>query len=63
MGRQVLYPPALAAALESLARVGTGTDAAPVTSPLWLADPRPAPPEPTADYADLETRVAVLREL
>ena len=64
--RLTRYPPGLANALESMSGVGVGVDAPAVTWPLWLADPRAATsaaPDALPDYrADLETRVAVLRE-
>lgn len=60
------YPPGLADALEMMSRVGVNTSAPQATWPLWLADPRAAgtrPPDELPGYrADLETRVAVLRE-
>lgn len=64
--RLTRYPPGLADALETMSAAGVRTAAPPATWPLWLADPRAA--ETVArndlpDYrADLETRVAVLRE-
>ena len=64
--RLTRYPPGLADALETMSRAGVRTDAPRVTWPLWLADPRAAEtqlPDDLPDYrADLETRVAVLRE-
>ncbi|MDE0134704.1 MAG: M48 family metalloprotease [Acidimicrobiaceae bacterium] len=64
--RLTRYPPGLADALETMSRVGVNTSAPQATWPLWLADPRAAgarPPDELPDYrADLETRVAVLRE-
>jgi len=64
--RLTRYPPGLANALETMSGAGVRTDAARVTWPLWLADPRAAgarQPDELPDYrADLETRVAVLRE-
>ena len=64
--RLTRYPPGLANALESMSEIGVGVDAPAVTWPLWLADPRaassPAPDELPDYRADLETRVAVLRE-
>lgn len=60
------YPPGLADALATMAGVGVDTPAPKATWPLWLADPRAADarqPDELPDYrADLETRVAVLRE-
>ena len=60
------YPPGLAGALETMSAVGVSTPAPKATWPLWLADPRAAgtrQPDELPDYrADLETRVAVLRE-
>ena len=60
------YPPGLADALETMSATGVRTDAPRVTWPLWLADPRADAAADAAglpDYrADLETRVAVLRE-
>lgn len=60
------YPPGLADALETMGPMGVSTPAPRVTWPLWLADPRAADslqPDELPDYrADLETRVAVLRE-
>ncbi|WP_428118849.1 hypothetical protein [Candidatus Poriferisodalis sp.] len=64
--RLTRYPPGLANALESMSGVGVGVDAPAVTWPLWLADPRAATsaaPDALPDCrADLEARVAVLRE-
>lgn len=64
--RLTRYPPGLADALESMAEVGVRADAPRVTWPLWLADPSSAEsrlPDALPGYrADLETRVAVLRE-
>lgn len=60
------YPPGLADALETVSGVGVSTPAPQATWPLWLADPRAdatVDPASLPDYrADLETRVAVLRE-
>ena len=60
------YPPGLADALATMSGVGVSSHAPKVTWPLWLADPRAADtqqPDELPDYrADLETRVAVLRE-
>ena len=60
------YPPGLADALDAMSGVGVSTPAPRVTWPLWLADQRAAEasePDELPDYrADLETRVAVLRE-
>lgn len=60
------YPPGLAAALDTMSAVGVSPPAPKVTWPLWLADPRAAEataPDELPDYrADLETRIAVLRE-
>ena len=60
------YPPGLADALETMSGVGVSTSAPKAAWPLWLADPRAADarqPDELPDYrADLETRVAVLRE-
>lgn len=65
--RLTRYPPGLAGALEAMSAEGVRTAAPRVTWPLWLADPRAdvaAAPDGLPDYrADLETRVAVLREL
>jgi len=64
--RLTRYPPGLADALEAMSATGVRTDAPRVTWPLWLADPRAdatVDPAGLPDYrADLETRVAVLRE-
>ncbi len=64
--RLTRYPPGLANALETMSSAGVRTDAPRVTWPLWLADPRAdatVAPDGLPDYrADLETRVAVLRE-
>ncbi|WP_419915173.1 hypothetical protein [Candidatus Poriferisodalis sp.] len=64
--RLTRYPPGLADALETMSAAGVRTDAPRVTWPLWLADPRAdssIAPDSLPDYrADLETRVAVLRE-
>ena len=64
--RLTRYPPGLADALETMSANGVRTDAPRVTWPLWLADPRAdaaVAPDSLPDYrADLETRVAVLRE-
>lgn len=64
--RLTRYPPGLASALGSMSRVGVDVAAPPATWPLWLADPRAASetaPDELPDYrADLDTRVAVLRE-
>ncbi len=64
--RLTRYPPGLADALETMSGAVVRTDAPRVTWPLWLADPRAAEtqlPDDLPDYrADLETRVAVLRE-
>ena len=64
--RLTRYPPGLANALETMSSAGVRSDAPRVTWPLWLADPRSAEtaaPDDLPDYrADLETRVAVLRE-
>lgn len=64
--RLTRYPPGLADALETMSATGVRTDAPRVTWPLWLADPRAdaaVEPDQLPDYrADLETRVAVLRE-
>lgn len=60
------YPPGLADALERMSGVGVSGPESKVTWPLWMADPRAADarqPHELPDYrADLETRVAVLRE-
>lgn len=60
------YPPGLADALEAMSGVGVSASTPQATWPLWLADPRAADarqPNELPDYrADLETRVAVLRE-
>ena len=65
--RLTRYPPGLASALETMSAEGVRTAAPRVTWPLWLADPRAgaaAAADGLPDYrADLETRVAVLREL
>ena len=68
--RLTRYPPGLAGALTTMSAAGVRTGAPRVTWPLWLADPRADVPDAAAapdglpDYrADLETRVAVLREL
>jgi hypothetical protein len=64
--RLTRYPPGLADALETMSAAGVRTDAPRVTWPLWLADPRADTTvdlDSLPDYrADLETRVAVLRE-
>ncbi len=64
--RLTRYPPGLADALETMSAAGVSTDAPRVTWPLWLVDPRAdaaVAPDSLPDYrADLETRVAVLRE-
>lgn len=67
--RLTRYPPGLADALETMSATGVRTDAPRVTWPLWLADPRAEAaggtpvPDSLPDYrADLETRVAILRE-
>lgn len=64
--RLTRYPPGLADALQTMSAAGVRTDAPRVTWPLWLADPRADAadaPGSLPDYrADLETRVAVLRE-
>ncbi len=64
--RLTRYPPGLADALETMSAAGMSTDAPRVTWPLWLVDPRAdaaVAPDSLPDYrADLETRVAVLRE-
>ena len=64
--RLTRYPPGLADALEKMSARGVRTDAPNVTRSLWLADPRAAETQlhdALPDYrADLETRVAVLRE-
>ncbi len=60
------YPPGLADALDAMSGAGVRTPAPKATWPLWSADPRAAEasePDDLPDYrADLETRVAVLRE-
>ena len=65
--RLTRYPPGLASALEAMSAEGVRTAAPRVTWPLWLADPRAdagAAPDALPDHrADIETRVAVLREL
>ena len=67
--RLTRYPPGLANALESMSQIGVSMSASQVTWPLWLADPRSDDVGQNRqhtglpDYrADLETRVAVLRE-
>lgn len=60
------YPPGLADALETMSDAGVSAPASKATWPLWLADPRAveiSASDGLPDYrADLETRVAVLRE-
>ncbi len=65
--RLTRYPPGLASGLVAMSASGVDTGAPAVTWPLWLADPRADSAAAAADLpdyrSDLDTRIAVLREL